>query len=190
MRLYGSFTSPFVRHCRAVLAQTEQACEFVETDYVQSAKASATQRVPFLDDGDLRLSDSASILRHLRERAGQAFFADLADYEFFLLTNTALDTAVNLFLLERDGVTAEQSPYLARQADRIQATLQELSSRLAIHPEAEQPMRSDGLIRLGCFLDWALFRKRLSLDAHPELMRFLERMRADQVFAATAPPEA
>ena len=33
MKLFGSYTSPYVRHCRIVLAQNGQDCEFVETDY-------------------------------------------------------------------------------------------------------------------------------------------------------------
>ena len=30
MKLYGSFTSPFVRHVRIVLLETGLACEFIE----------------------------------------------------------------------------------------------------------------------------------------------------------------
>ena len=63
MELFGSFTSPYVRHCRVVLAHTGLDCEFVETDYDQSAARSPTRRVPFLRDGDRMLTDSASILR-------------------------------------------------------------------------------------------------------------------------------
>ena len=37
MKLYGSYTSPFVRHCRIVLLETQQSCEFIETDQTSSA---------------------------------------------------------------------------------------------------------------------------------------------------------
>ena len=53
MKLYGSFTSPFARHCRIVLLETGQACDFVETDYAASAAASPAKKVPFLQDGDI-----------------------------------------------------------------------------------------------------------------------------------------
>jgi glutathione S-transferase len=92
VELFGSFTSPYVRHCRIVLAESGQNCDFVETDYAQSAAKSPTRRVPFLRDADLMLTDSTSILRYLREKAGQPFFPELIDFDFFLLVNTALDT--------------------------------------------------------------------------------------------------
>ena len=91
MKLFGSYTSPYVRHCRIVLARNGQDCRFVETDYEQSAELSPARRVPFLYDDKLMLTDSASILRYLREKAGQPFFPDIRDYDLFLLVNTAMD---------------------------------------------------------------------------------------------------
>jgi len=100
------------------LAETGSEYEFIETDYNQSAWLSPTARVPFLQDASLRLNDSASILHHIRERAGQPFLPDIVDHELFLLANTGLDSTVNLFLLERDGLRPDAVPYLSRQADR------------------------------------------------------------------------
>ena len=64
MKLYGSYTSPYVRHCRIVIEQLGLACDFVEADYTLSAKKSPSMKVPFLQDGDLQLTDSTSILFH------------------------------------------------------------------------------------------------------------------------------
>lgn len=50
MRLFGSYTSPFVRHIRTALADTGMEYEFVETDCSNSAALSPAQRVPFLHD--------------------------------------------------------------------------------------------------------------------------------------------
>lgn len=47
MELYGSYTSPFVRHCRIALLQTQQDCQFIETDAQQSATLSPTKKVPY-----------------------------------------------------------------------------------------------------------------------------------------------
>ena len=47
MKLFGSYTSPFVRHCRIVLAQHQQSYEFIPTDYAQSAQQTPTKRVPY-----------------------------------------------------------------------------------------------------------------------------------------------
>ena len=73
MKLYGSLTSPYVRHARIAIAQSGFQCEFEEADYARSAELSPTARVPFFEDGDLMLTDSSSILKYVREKAGTGF---------------------------------------------------------------------------------------------------------------------
>ncbi|MDN7135694.1 glutathione S-transferase [Pseudidiomarina terrestris] len=183
MKLFGSYTSPFVRHCRIVLAQHEQKFEFVPTDYAQSAQHSPAKRVPFFSHNGLQLHDSSSILRYLRTLAGEPFCADDEQFDLYCLVNTALDTAVNLFLLERDGVTAAQVPYLQRQQARVQSILDELNQR-------EWPVAdagNDAHLRLACFLSWAQFRERLDIHQWPELQNFLASMNQQAWFANTHP---
>jgi glutathione S-transferase len=184
MILYGSYTSPFVRHCRIQLAEAGLDYDFVETDYAASDKGSPTKRVPFLRDGELALTDSNSILMHIRQQAGLPFIDNTADMEQFCLAGTALDAAINLFLLEREGQTPENNPYLARQAARVTTTLAALNS--LTYPE--QPPYSVADIRLACLLDWGLYRKRFSLDEFGQLSEFLHRIRQWPPFADTAPP--
>lgn len=184
MKLFGSYTSPYVRHIRILLAQTGQDCEFVETDYEKSAELSPARRVPFLYDDKLMLTDSASILRYLREKAGQAFFSEIRDYDLFLLVNTAMDSTVNLFLLERDGITPAECAYLVRQKGRVEDTLAFLDRQVGDSPAG---MDSDGMIRLGCFLSWALFRERISLKDHAALADFQRQFESNPQFAATYP---
>lgn len=186
MKLHGSYTSPYVRHCRIALAETGLDFEFVETDYAQSARLSPTRRVPFLHDGDLMLTDSTSILKYIRESGGQPFFPDVRDYDLFALANTALDSSVNLFLLEKDGVTPEHSNYLQRQADRVADALAALESRVGDRPGNADSF-TDGELRLGCFLSWGEFRQRLTPDDHPGLARFLNGLNDYRPFAATHP---
>ncbi len=186
MKIFGSYTSPFVRHCRIVLAQTGLDCKFAETDYAQSAEQSPTCRVPFLTDDTRMLTDSASIVRYLREAAGQAFCPGIDEFDLFLLVDTVMDSAVNLFLLEKDGVTPETSAYLARQQRRVGQTLDELEDRI----EGRADASGDGMIRLGCFLSWALFRQRLVLEDHPVLAEFQRRFEADPAIAATHPEKS
>ncbi|RUO23097.1 glutathione S-transferase [Aliidiomarina iranensis] len=186
MQLFGSFTSPFVRHLRIVLADSGLDYEFIETDYAQSAAQSPAQRVPFLQDDQIQLTDSTSILKHLREKAGQSFFADTANLELYCLANTCLDTAINLFLLEREGLNSDSNAYLQRQAARIQSTLKALEAR--IWPSDMQWY--DGQIRLACFIDWAIYRNRLDFSAYPKLLAFLAQAQKQPSFVATAPPAA
>ena len=48
MELFGSYTSPFVRHCRIALLETKTKFSFTETDFETSAKLSPAKKVPFL----------------------------------------------------------------------------------------------------------------------------------------------
>ena len=182
IRLFGSYTSPYVRHCRVALAQQGPDFEFIETDYAASAERSPTRRVPFLEGPGLSLTDSTSILRWIREQGGAAFLEDPAAFDRFLMVNTALDSTVNLFLLERDGLTPDEVPYLARQRDRVDSCLAELDRRF----HGLDPSGDDGL-RLACYLSWAKFRERLDPAPHAALVRVLEHWDRDARFAATHP---
>ncbi|MGQ4277318.1 glutathione S-transferase [Pseudidiomarina sp. E22-M8] len=183
MKLFGSYTSPFVRHCRIVLAQHQQQFEFVPTDYAQSAQHSPAQRVPFFSHNGLQLHDSSSILRYLRSLAEQPFCQDPEQFDLYCLVNTALDTTVNLFLLERDGITVDQVSYLQRQQSRVTSILDELNQRDWPVGDAT----NDAHLRLACFLSWAQFRERLDIHQWPELQSFLTTMNQQAWFANTHP---
>ncbi len=183
MILYGSYTSPFVRHCRIALAQSGFDFEFVEADYAMSAERSPTAKVPFFSDGDIMLTDSSSILKFVREKAGSVFLKDIQDYELFTMTNTILDTSINLFLLENDGFGPGQINYLSRQQNRVECGLNELSTRFS----ADSDLSLDSSLRCACFLDWALFRDRITLDGLDNLEGLVDKAREDEVFASTAP---
>ncbi|MEM7359097.1 MAG: glutathione S-transferase family protein [Pseudomonadota bacterium] len=187
MILYGSQTSPYVRHCRIVLMQSGLPWTFQDTDYAASAAGSPTKRVPYFQDGDTRLTDSSSILMHLRRRLGQPYMEEVEQLECYALCNTMLDTAINLFLLERDGLGPTDSDYLARQQTRIESGLQALEQVAPTLPGNAAGF-SDAEIRLGCFLDWGLFRQRIEIADLPALTSFLSSIRDWPVFADTAPP--
>lgn len=185
MKIYGSLTSPFVRHCRIVLLETDIMCEFIAIDIEQSAKISPTKKVPLLVDGDLTLTDSSSILRYLREKSGRSFMANIVDFELFNMTNTVMDACVNIFYLEKfDNITSEQSSYITRQKARVLSGLEALN-------EAELSVQlplTDGLIRLACFLDWGIYRERICIKNLTNLTRLLDVARTDKNFIKTVPP--
>lgn len=193
MKLYGSYTSPFVRHCRIALlegqAQGTLACEFIETDADSSAKLSPTKKVPFLHDQqegkEIALTDSASILMYLREQSGKRFFDDAQDFNLFCNVNTVLDASVNLFFLEKfDEILPAQSSYLTRHKERVQSALEHMNENSY---SAQAPF-SDGELRLACFLDWGLFRNRIHLEGLDNLQALLTAARNYPLFAQTAPP--
>lgn len=185
IKLFGSYTSPFVRHCRIVLAQTQTDYIFVETDYSASGKGSPTKRVPYLHDGEIKLHDSTAIIHHLRQKNGQVFLAMPAETERFALANTVLETCINLFLLENSGISDPENTFLQRQQGRVDSGLSALNDLIVNVPD--EVAMSDADWRLACLLDWGLFRQRLSLENTPNLRNLLSTVRTWQIFQETAP---
>lgn len=187
MKLYGSYTSPFVRHCRIALQEEGLACEFCEADPAASARLSPLQRVPFLeyDDGGVtkRLTDSSAILKLVRESTGKKFLPGLEELNQFCAASTVLDTAINLFYMERDKVDVSAVPYLQRQQSRLQTGLADLDT---LELPARPPY-NDAQLRLACLLGWGVFRNRFSLDAYPRLQTFLQGISGYQPFIDTVP---
>lgn len=195
MTLYGVGTSPYVRHARIVLALSNLDWQFKQaTPDVMGH--SPTRRVPFLTDGDLTLTDSSVIVRHVREQADQLFLPTIRDYELFAMATSVLDTAVNLYLLnvadsaELGKVTSGTSvigfnprSYFETQQKRINTGMQGLNSfELSYHGPY-----TDAEIRLACLLDWGDYRGTIALSGMENLSAFLEAIRGWPPFSETAP---
>ncbi len=183
MQLYGSYTSPYVRHCRIALAESGLPFELVETDQSASARLSPTQRVPFLADGPLQLNDSLAILAHIRQRQGQQLPTGPERLNLLCLATTVLDTAINLFFMERDGVTANSLPYLQRQQARIHSALAELEQQ----PLPLAAPYDDADLRIGVMIGWTQFRQRIDFSAYPRLHAFHQALLGYAPFAETQP---
>src|SRR5688572_1010768 len=186
MKLYGSYTSPFVRHVRIVLLETAQPCEFIETDQTGSTAKSPTQRVPFFEDGEVFLTDSLSITKYLREKAGQDYCRSAQELDDICLVNTVMDAAVNLFFIKRDGVDITAIPYLQRQAARVESTLAELNK---FTPPLAAPY-NDAQLRLACFIGWAKLRNQVDFSTYENLETFYAGALNYNHFLATKPPQS
>lgn len=188
MRLYGSYTSPYARHCRIVLQETAQHADFLAIDQSESFAISPTKRVPFLQTDAFTLTDSASIIQYLRENVGQHFFSNVQSFDTFCFINTLLDSSANIFYLEKFGLPIASNDYTLRQQSRIDQGLQILEQRQL--PDTLSALKQqDHWLRLACYLDWGLFRNRLSLADKPNLQAFLTLANSYPVFAQTAPKE-
>lgn len=183
--MYGSYTSPFVRHCRIVLLQSNFEFDLIETTAEKSAKLSPIKKIPLLIDGSMTLTDSSSIIKYIREKSGQAYFPDIQDYELYNMTNTVLDACINLFLLVRiDGVALSDSNYLQRQQARVLSGLEALDSQLIVD---SLPL-TDGQLRLACFLEWGVFRKCIDISALTNLHKLVKLAQQDKHFLLTSIP--
>lgn len=143
MKLYISNGSPFSRKVRIVLL--EKGLSF-ETDVLDAFRPTVgtlgpTLSVPVLDDGDIRIWESDLIVDYLMrtypDAAATGEFAGrpplspwLARPEQHWQDMTTLATIascaasiVNLRLMRPDGITPENSVYLARQRIRVERCL-------------------------------------------------------------------
>lgn len=188
MKLYGSYTSPYARHCRMVLLETQKIAEFQAIDQAESFKLSPTKRVPFLQTESFTLTDSASIIRYLRESVGQPFCADVQSFDQFCFVNTLLDSSANIFYLEKFGLPIAANDYTQRQQSRIEQGLEILESS-ELPKDLASIKQQDQWLRLACYLDWGLFRQRIDLSEKPNLQAFLKVANEYDIFASTFPHE-
>jgi glutathione S-transferase len=213
LKLYGHDTSPYVRRVRVLLA--EKGLDFTrDTDSWSTPDAEVMRinpllRVPALVDEDAKtalgsaqhLLDSKLIATYLYDRFPQV--ASIAeppllstlfhpqhrydDENLLHAIDAATDSAINLFLLELDGVQREKVPYLQRQAERMRRCLSWLDDQLAGRTTFHDGSFAFIDIALICALDWFLFRNRYPVLEHKHLAKFLDAHRRRETVAATHP---
>ena len=194
MILYGHDTSPYVRRVRVLLAEKGLPFDRDDASWTNPSAAvlrlNPMLRVPALVDGEQTLLDSKLIATYLCERYPQAPPPPPAghlplqptqwhpehrwdDENTLLTTDAALDSAINVFLLELDGIPAAQAPYLGRQQQRIRGCLTWLDSKLAAGPTFHPGVFAPIDIALMCALQWMQFRNRYPVHEHAALSRFV-----------------
>jgi glutathione S-transferase len=208
IKLYGHDTSPYVRRIRVLLA--EKGLDFTRdadswmTPTAEVLRINPILRVPALVDGEQSLFDSKLIATYLYDRYPQAMAASTSGMPPFQTTlyhpdqryddenilhfiDAALDSAINVFVLELDGVTADRAAYLGRQGERIRRCMSWLEERLGDRATFHEGRFAFIDVALTCALDWFTFRKRYPVQEHPGLVRFLDAHRARPTLAATHP---
>lgn len=178
MELYGTTTSPFVRRVRVVAAELGVPVELIDTakDAGQAALRGLTpiRKVPIARIDGRLLFDSRVIIDWLTTTRGFGGLAPARDrWREANLVNAidgALDAAISLFYLRRDGVPVDGSPFAARQLERVAAILGWLTTELA----PGQPGFGEGLglaeVSLVAALDWMAFRGAYPVEQAPALL--------------------
>ena len=166
MKLYGTTTSPFVRRVRVVAAEVGVPVELVNTATEDGQAAlravSPIWKVPVAVLGGRTLYDSRVIIDYLTTVNGWGTLSPPRDrWRDANLTNAidgALESAVQVFYLRRDGVAVDALPFVTRQRERIAAIFAWLTTELAAPTTF-----ADGLglaeVSLACTLDWMDFRE-------------------------------
>lgn len=220
IKLYGHDTSPYVRRIRVLLAEMglpfERDADSWSVPTAEVLRLNPMLRVPVLADGDVLRPDgtpqyfleSKLIAAYLYERYSQVppppiepgglpLQASLFhphhrydDENALACIDAATDSAINVFLLELDGIGRDRSPYLKRQYERTRTCLSWLESRLAGRASFHEGVFSYLDIALTCSLDWMLFRERYPVFLHRGLERFLTQNALRPTLAATHPSRA
>ncbi|MBS1186949.1 MAG: glutathione S-transferase [Burkholderiaceae bacterium] len=201
MKLFGTYTSPYVRKVRVVLAEKKLDYKFVLENL--GAPDSTIQevnplgKVPCLvmDDGDA-LFDSSVIVEYLdtlspvgklipasgRERAGVRCWEALAD--------GVMDAAV-LVRLEQTKRPAEQqsSEWIERQMVKVEAGLKAMSEWLGDKPFCNGNQYSLADTAVGCALGWLAFRfPQIGWrEDYPNLAKLFDKLAERPSFKDTAP---
>lgn len=196
MHLYGSYTSPYVRRVRILAEGLGVPYEMsdVATEAGQAAMRAVNPlwRVPtaVFGPGDV-VWDSQAILVSLVRRHGWGAFRPAADADreanLVNAINGALDSAVNVFYLKKDGVDVGAVPYLVKQRARVDAAMGWVEAQL--RDDASFVDGRPGFAELALFttLGWMRFRDTWPVAAHPALAHFHDRWEAEPGWQASAP---
>ena len=196
IRLYGSFTSPYVRRVRVVADELGLPFELVDTTppegQAKLREHTPIWKVPAAEiDGQL-VFDSHVITELLLERYGRGKLAplpvdDIESRNAISVIDGALDALINAFYLAKEGVTPEQAPYLKKQRERAGSALLWLEHN--VHEPFVTSKKQLGLpeIALGSALGWMRFRGTYDIEQHQRLMRCFETLERRNSFAHTQP---
>ncbi|HSH99454.1 MAG TPA: glutathione S-transferase family protein [Reyranella sp.] len=146
MRLYFSSGSPFARKVRVVLAEKGLAYEADLEDGLRPVDSAPgpTLAIPVLEDGSVRLWESDLIIDYLLRTYPEAkgdgqpplspwlarpdhHWQDMA---VLAAIATCAASIVNLRLMLVDGITPDNSDYLARQRTRVERCLDWLETQV------------------------------------------------------------
>ncbi|MDE2234212.1 MAG: glutathione S-transferase [Gammaproteobacteria bacterium] len=201
MKLIGSYSSPYVRKVRMVLAEKGIACKLLPEDvWAADTKIQASNplgKVPclILDDGS-QLYDSRVICEYLDHLSPanslipEEFPQRIQVRRWESLADGILDAAVLIRLEHTQREPAQRSEkWLARQRGKVLAGLGVMESDLGGREWCVAARITLADIALGCGLGWLDFRLP-DLDwraDHPSLVRHYQRLSQRPSFASTVP---
>jgi glutathione S-transferase len=203
MKLIGSFSSPYVRKVRVVMAEKKLDYHFVEEDVWSTdttiMHSNPLGKVPCLVmEGGEALFDSRVIVEYLdtlspvgklipamgRERAEVKTWEALAD---------GVSDALILARLEANwsgrGKTERSQAWIDRQIDKTHASLKAMSQGLGDKPFCAGIYLSLADIAVGCALGYLVFRFP-DIDwrtTYPNLAKLYEKLAARPSFTETLP---
>ena len=194
MKLYGTTTSPFVRRVRVVATEVGRTFNLVNTAHDEGRLAleavSPIWKVPVAElDGRL-LYDSRVIIDWLTTFHGWGSMKAPCDrwHEANLLNaiDGALDSGIQLFYLQREGLEPDKLAHGQRQRARIASIFDWLAGQLGRHGFG------DGLglpeLALMTTIDWMDFRAVHPADRLPPSFGVFRASHRDRSSLVATPP--
>ena len=198
MKLFGSYTSPYVRRVRILAMERDVPFEMIDSATESGQRELRAHnplwKVPAAEIDGVELWDSHSIIQFILEKRGYGKLRPSPPVERWRETNLitvidgALDSAINAFYYEKDGAKPSEILYLNKQKLRVKAAMEFLSSEL--NGPWFTPDKNLGLseIYLYTALDWMRFRKTYPVSEIPVFAEFLEAHQLRNSIAETSPP--
>jgi glutathione S-transferase len=193
MQLFGTTTSPFVRRVRVVAAELGIPYELVSTatdeGMARMRAVSPLWKVPVAVVQGRTLWDSRTIIDWMTAKAGMGPLHVPADRWGALnqlnAVDAALESAIAVFYLGREGIDVSGVPFGIKQRQRIDSILAWLAGCARTGDFGGALGLAE--ISLVCAMDWFDFRAAHPTDAHPELLAIRERLRERPSLRDTRP---
>jgi glutathione S-transferase len=189
MKLYGTQASPFMRRVAIVAVEVGEPVEWVDTagdaGQAELRALSPIRKVPIAIVDGRTLFDSRVIIDWLTTTRGHGGIAPPADrfceHNLVNAVDAALDSVIQLYVLRRDGIAIDDTPFARRQLERADAIWHWLGTELSAHRL--------GLAELSaiCALDWMDFRKTYPTERAAALGPMRAAWRDHPSIAATRP---
>ncbi|GBF48765.1 glutathione S-transferase, N-terminal domain protein [Leptospira ryugenii] len=151
-------------------------------------------KVPYFEDGPIKIWDSHSITDYLLDRYSIQGFRTLKKNEAIFESNlihaidACLDSGINLFYLTKEGVEMEKTPYLKKQNERIASIIRYVTSELKGSSFYEDQSFGRSELALYTCLDWLRYRSVYPVLNDSQLSSFLQTWGAKENLKETSPP--
>lgn len=197
MKLYGSITSPFVRRIRFICSEMGIPFTLVDTMTEAGQKELRDKnplwKVPYVEIDDVKIWDSHTIIDYLFETKGSGNFRPKSGPHHYREANIqtaidqALDNAILIFYLNKEGIKPDAAPYLTKNALRISSILNYIKQELNGYFFFTDGKVGLSEIALYTTLDWIRFRSVLPVEEDPIFAGFLNFHGQNKSWKETAP---
>lgn len=197
MKLYGTYTSPFVRRVRAVALELGVEVQLVDVSQPDGQEllraVSPIAKVPVAEIDGAVWFDSHAIVGELLAGRGRGTLRvppsfDARESNFMVAVDGALEPAIRQFYFKRDKVPIDGLPYMEKERERVRATMTWLERQ--VHAPWCTRAHGFGLAELWLItaLDWMAYRDAYPVGDHPRLLEIRTAHAGRPSLRETLPP--